>query len=496
MAKNLRKSQPVEQHVTPQKKSLFERLFGMPISSVNWNKEILAGITALFGTAFVLFAWSAVFKDQFPGPVENIFIIGTIVAMILSNLAQSFWARLPYILVPSIGTLMFMLPMFRLGSNSFAILSVVILLEGIIFLTMSFLPYTKKIISSIPQHVKHSIVLSVGILLIFMGIGISGIFDSASVVGGQMTAEKIKPLFVTGMPSISVKFLLDARTAVMAIGLVVVAYFAWTKNKYTFMLTFIITALVGLLFVSAHQTGFEYQSVTPVIFRDYAQSGFFLPFDSWKPFSIDLVGTFGAISSGLMFFIASFALLLAKDTISTSANLIALGRQSGDMGENDESHHRADKAMQVVGFNRILAGLFGGVPSDIAPESVIAVEADGKTSITPFIFAIGGVVLLVAFNFFKMIPAIAVAPVLVMIGAGMLRGIGKIHWKDPIESIPAIVMMVVAAVTLNVFIAVTLGLAIGMLIRIAIWKFDDAPAGYWILGLLSLGATILFFALN
>ncbi|NTU61039.1 MAG: hypothetical protein HGA95_01725 [Caldiserica bacterium] len=499
MAKNLRKNVSPAAHETMASKSMFEKLFGMPASAVNWGKEILAGLTGLLGTAFILFAWSKTLGTQFEpnsGSFTHVLIIGTLLAMILSNLAQSFWAKLPYIVAPSIGTLMLIIPLLDIGTN-FNVLMALFLLEGIIFLTMSFLPYAKKIIVSIPQSVKHSIVLTVGVLLIFMGLSFTGLFSEPSAVG-NLTVAKYKSLAtLNGLPGLSVKWLLDVRTLVMVLGLIVVGYFSWTKNKATLLITILMTAIFGLLFVSGQQAGTEYTRVTPIIFVDYGKAGdFMLPFSSWtstyllKPNFADL---FGKIGSAFSFILSAFLIMLAKDTLGTASSLIALGKQSGDMTENDENHHRAEKAMQVVGFNRIVSGLVGGVPADIAPEASIAIEADGRTSVTPFIYAIGCVVLLFGFNFFAMIPAIAVAPVLIVIGAGMLRGIGKIHWKDPIEAIPAAVMMFVAAITFNLFIAVTLGMAINMIIRVAIWKFDDTPAGFWLLGSLSLASLIFFY---
>lgn len=500
MAKNLRKTaSPVPQTVTS--KSLFEKLFGMPASAVNWSREILAGLTGLLGTAFILFAWSKTLGTQFEsnsGGFTHVLMIGTLLAMILSNLAQSFWAKLPYIVTPSIGTLMLMIPILGIGVN-FNVLMALFLLEGIIFLTMSFLPYTKKIIAAIPQPVKHGIVLTVGLMLVFMGLSFTGLFSEPSAVG-NLTAAKFKSIAsINGLPGLSIKWLLDARTLVMIFGLVVVGYFSWTKNKATFLITILMTAAFGLLFVSGQQKeGLEYHRVTPIIFVDYANSGsFMVPFSSWtstyllKPNFADL---FGKIGSAFGMILSTFLVMLAKDTLGTASSLVALGKQSGDMTENDENHHRSEKAMKVVGFNRIIAGLTGGVPADITPESSIAVEADGRTSVTPFIYAIGCVVLLFGFNFFAMIPAIAVAPILVVTGAGMLRGIGKIHWRDPLEAIPTAVMMFVAAMTFNLFIAVTLGIAINMIIRVVIWKFDDTPGGFWLLGSLSLASLIFFFA--
>jgi AGZA family xanthine/uracil permease-like MFS transporter len=221
-----------------------------------------------------------------------------------------------------------------------------------------------------------------------------------------------------------------------------------------------------------------------------------LPFATWakvyflKPSFTDL---FAKIGSSFSFIFSAFIIMLAKDTLGSASSLIALGKQSGDMTENDTNHHRADKALQVVGINRIVSGLVAGMPADIAPESSIAIEAEGKTSITPFIYAIGCVVLLFAFNFFIMIPAIAVAPALVVIGASMLKNIGKIHWRDPLEAIPTAVMIFIAAITFNLFLAVTLGIAINLIIRVAIWKFDDTPGGFWVLGSLSLTSVIFFF---
>lgn len=498
MAKNLKKEAAPVIHDTRASKSMFERLFGMPMSAVNWSKEILAGLTGLLGTAFILVAWSKTLGTQFEPNTgfTHVLVIGTLLSMIVSNLAQSFWAKLPYVITPSIGTLMIIMPFLSIGTN-FNVMMALILLEGIIFLTMSFLPYTKNLIASIPQSVKHSIVLTVGVLLIFMGLGFTGLFSEPSAVG-ELTVSKFKSIAtLNGMPGLSLKWLLDARTLVMVFGLLVVGYFSWTKNKATLLITILMTAAFGLMFTSAQQQGTEYARVTPIIFSDFANNGdFFLPYSTWtsvyllKPGFADLIGKIG---SSFSFIFSAFLVLLAKDTLGTASSLVALGKHSGDMTENDTNHHRAEKAMQVVGLNRIISGLVGGMPADITPESSIAVEAEGKTSVTPFIYAIGCAILLVVFKFFIMIPAIAVAPALIVIGAAMLRSIGKIHWRDPLESIPTAVMMFVAAITFNLFFAVTLGIAINLIIRVAIWKFDDTTGGFWLLGSLSLASVVYFF---
>lgn len=498
MAKNLKKTQATAKtHEDVGTKSFFEKLFGMPANAVDWKREIIAGLSGLIGTAFVLFAFQRVLGAQygFTNGVENILIVGTLIAMILSNLAQSIWARLPYIVTPSLGTLVILMPALSIGS--FNVFMTIMLLEGIIFLTLSYLPFAKKLIASIPSSIKNAIVVSIGLVLIFMALSMSGIFGDHAVLGGNLNVEKLKALtFTNGIPSLSVRWLLDARTIVMVFGLILVGYFSYTKNKYTILITILLTAAAGVVFTSFHQTGTELSRITPIALLEFpADHSIFLPFGNWSnvlfakteflPFLTDLGTKF-------MAFLSTFLILLAKDTIGTSASLIALGRQSGQMGENDETLHNSHKAMQVIGFNRIVSGLVGGMPADIGPESSIAVEADGRTSITPLIYAAGCALLLIGYNFFVMIPAIAVAPVLVMIGAGMLRNIGKIHWKDALEVIPAVTMMVIAALTFNIFLAVTLGVAMFMILRIAVWKFDDAQGGFWIIGLASLACAILY----
>ena len=186
-------------------------------------------------------------------------------------------------------------------------------------------------------------------------------------------------------------------------------------------------------------------------------------------------------------------MVLVKDLFATSGISFGLARIEGRINDQDENFEHSERILQVTAGSKIVSSALGGMPVELVPESAIPVHAGGKTVLTPLFYAAGCVLLIFFLPFFRMIPGIAIAPVLIYTGITFIKNISDINWKSVIDAIPAIVVIFISLITANLAFGLMWGILIHLALRVAIWRFDDTPPGAWVLGVLAAAAFILFY---
>ena len=87
-------------------------------------------------------------------------------------------------------------------------------------------------------------------------------------------------------------------------------------------------------------------------------------------------------------------------------------------------------------------------------------------------------------------PALATAPVLVVVGAMMLRGVQDVDWTDIAESIPAFLTLAVMPFTFSIAHGIAAGLVSWALLRVATGRLREVG---WLRGGLVV-AIVAFYA--
>jgi AGZA family xanthine/uracil permease-like MFS transporter len=173
----------------------------------------------------------------------------------------------------------------------------------------------------------------------------------------------------------------------------------------------------------------------------------------------------GALKLGLFPVIFIFFFLDLFDSIGS---LIGIAQQGGFMRNGQLP--RAREALLTDAIGTTLAGVLGNSPVVSYIESAAGVAEGAKTGLANMFT--GGLLLLGLF-FAPLAQMIGegyksesglmlyptVAPALVIVGAFMMRGIGRIEWNDPQEYIPAFITIVLIPFTFSI----TDGIAFGFI---------------------------------
>lgn len=154
------------------KTHFFDRYFELSSFGTNIKTEVLAGISTYLSLAYIFIVNPAILSQA--GMDVSAVLFATVFASGLSTLLMGLWARLPFALAPG------------LEMNGFFAFVVVGTLGlswqqalGVVFwsgvLCILAVPARQRIIDAIPNALKMSIAVSVGVFVVATGLRLAGI---------------------------------------------------------------------------------------------------------------------------------------------------------------------------------------------------------------------------------------------------------------------------------------------------------------------------------
>jgi AGZA family xanthine/uracil permease-like MFS transporter len=126
-----------------------------------------------------------------------------------------------------------------------------------------------------------------------------------------------------------------------------------------------------------------------------------------------------------------------------------------------------------------LAGLAGSSPGTAYIESAVGIEAGGRTGLTAVVAGLLFLPFLFLAPLLSIIPSIATAPALVLVGVFMVQPVIKIKWANLDEAIPAFIAMVLIPFTYSITQGIIWGFLSWTIIKLASGKKTDiSPTMY------------------
>jgi len=207
-------------------------------------------------------------------------------------------------------------------------------------------------------------------------------------------------------------------------------------------------------------------------------NGFYAAPDfSWF-FKLDLVN-----SLKYSFFPIIFAMMFVDmfDSITTFVGVA----EAANLNDEDGNPRNLKKSLIVDAFATLLAGVFGSSAGTAYIESATGVYEGGRTGLTAVITGL----LFLPFMFFsplaELVPTIATAPVLVLVGVFMAGPLNKIKWLNIEEAIPAFLTIVLIPLTYSLTQGLVYGLFAFTLIKVINGKNREIPFSLWLIDLFS-----------
>lgn len=403
--------------------------------------EVRAGLTTFLTMAYIIFVNPSILSSAID--VEGAFpqlLTVTCLAAAIGTLAMSLWANLPFALAPGLGLNAYFAftVVGQLGYSWETALGAVFL-SGILFVFVAVTGLRQWILEAIPLYLKHAITAGIGAFLAIIGF-----------VGAGFTQASEEPVITRGDWT-------QPGLWLAVVGVVAAAALLARRIKGALVIAIALVTVLAIVTRVAVYPGAEGEMVAFAGFTD-GLVGF-----TWPSDLIGAMDIGAALGSGVISVVFTF---LFVDFFDTAGTLIGLTDRAGMM--DDEGNIEAPMAAFAADGIATTAGAVLGTSSTTTYiESASGIEEGGKTGLTSLVVAGLFLLAMVFAPLASVIPEVATAPVLIVIGAMMMTAATKVDWGDYTQSVPAFLAIVGMPFTYSITDGISLGIIAHALIMAA-----------------------------
>ncbi len=427
-----------------QKSSFFEKQFKLTQNNTTVKTEVLAGVTTFMTMAYILSVNPITLEAA--GMDFGAVFTATAISSVVGILVMAFAANLPFALAPGMGLNAFFAyyVVLTLG-YSWQMALTAVLIEGIIFLILTFLNVREAIINSIPMTLKKSVSVGIGLFIALIGLANAKVIVAGSGVLLQLGNIK------SGDPLLAL------------IGLAITGALLAKKIKGALFMGILITTVIGFP-MGITKIPEAIVSLPPSLSPTFAQ------FDFSNLFTLDM-----------LVIVFTFLFVDLFDTVGT---LVGVATKA-NMLEKDGKVPRAKQALFADAIATTVGAILGTSTVTTYVESAAGVAEGGRTGLTSLTTGVLFIIALLFSPIFIMIPSSATAPALVLVGLFMLSPVKDIPLDDYTESIPAFLAIIMMPLTYSISEGIVFGILSYVVLKLLTGKAKD-------ISLLMYVVTVLF----
>jgi len=428
---------------------MLERFFKLKENNTTVRTELLAGVTTFMTMAYIL----AVNPDILgaTGMDKGGVFTATVISSVIATLVMALWAKLPYALAPGMGLNAFFAYTVVLGmGHSWQFALTAVFLEGLIFMLLTAGNIREMIVNSIPLNLKHAISVGIGLFIAFMGLRNAGI-----VVSNEATFLALGDIASLGE---------NPGPAIALVTLLLTGALLAIKVRGALLIGIVAGALLGIPAGLTHLPGsasWAPPSLAPV----------FLKFEWTQIFTIDM-----------LLVVFTFLFVDMFDTVGT---LVGVSSKANMLDEKGRVP-RVKQAFFADAIGTTLGAVMGTSTVTTYVESASGVNEGGRTGLTALTVALLFFAALFLAPLFLMIPGVATAPALIIVGAMMMTPVKKIAMEDFTESIPAFLTMIMMPMSFSISEGIMFGVVSYVLLKLITGRFREVSVTTWVLAALFL----------
>jgi AGZA family xanthine/uracil permease-like MFS transporter len=410
-----------------------DRRFELSARGTTVRTELLAGATTFLTMAYIIFVQPTVLGAA--GMDQGAVLAATCIASALATLLMAWLANYPIGVAPAMGhNFFFAFTVVVAGGTPWQTALGAVAVAGVIFILTAGVGLRERLMTAVPESIKHAIAAGIGLLIALIGLQWSGIIVDA-------------PGTLVGLGDLS------SPPTMLATGTLALMALLWARGvRGALLIGMLASTGVALAMGLTRYEGLV--AAPPSLAPTFKQ--------------LDVVG---ALSPDLLGVTLVFFLLAHFDSVGT---LIGLASRIGLV--RNGTMPRAREALLADAVGTVAGATLGTSTVTAYIESSTGVAAGGRTGLTAV--AIAALFLLALFvqPLVKMIGGgvamgegvtlyPTVAPALILVGVMMMQSVREIRWDDATEAIPAFLTMAVMPLS----VSITDGIAFG-LIAIALLK--------------------------
>ncbi len=414
-----------------------------------YKREIIAGVTTFITMAYIIVVNPAILEAA--GIPKGPSMVATILTAFIGTMLMGVYARRPFAIAPYMGENAFIaFTVVKILGYTWQTALAAIFVAGVLFTLLTVLRIRSWLATAIPEVLKYSFAVGIGLFLTFIGLNETGIVtlgaSGAPVTLGNLSAPPVL-LAIAGFVLIGI--LIYKRIT----GSILIGILSITFVSFLFKQTAVPDQWISLP-----------PDIRPILFK------------------IDFSGAFTWGFLGVML------IVFVMDCVDSLGTLIRVSARDNLL----DSHGNLpdiEKPMLADALATVAGALLGTTTAGAFIESAAGVESGGRTGFTAVVTAVLFLGALFFAPFLTMIPAHAYGPALIIIGMLMFSPITKINFDDYSEVIPAFTTIVLMSFTFNIGIGMTAGFILYPLFQVIKGNARQVHTGMWILAILS----VLFY---
>lgn len=428
-----------------------EKFFKIKEKGSTVSREIVGGITTFLAMSYIL-AVNPGMLGSIAGMNFGGVFTATAVSAAVATLIMAFLANMPVALASGMGLNAFFTYTVcgQMGCSPWFALTAV-LLEGVLFILLSFFGVREAIINSIPGTMKKAVAVGIGLFIALIGLNNAGIVTSANGT-------------IIGFNAIDLS---HATALVAIIGLIITVVLYILKVPGAILIGIAATTVIGIPFgVTTVPDNFKPVSVpsAPFLFKF-----------EWA----------GVLS--LKFFGVFFTFLFT-DIFDTIGTLMGVAEQ-GNLVDEKGNIPNVKGALLADAVGTVAGACLGTSTVTSFVESSSGVAAGARTGLASVVTAFFFLLALFFTPLFALVPSCATAPALIFVGFLMMQSVSKINFADITDGIPAFITIMVMPFGYSISKGIAFGMIAYVIAKIAGKKTKEIPVVTWIL------AVVFIFAL-
>lgn len=434
---------------------MLEKQFHLKEHGTTVHTEIIGGITTFLSMAYILAVNPSILGAVMdPGGV----FAATALASGVATLVMALYANYPIALSAGLGVNAYFAYTVCLGElggaeGAFRIALTAVLVEGIIFIIMSFFKIREQIVNSIPENLKFGITCGIGLFITFIGFVNAGIVinDDATLVGlGSLkTAEVVLAL----------------------IGFLIIITLIHYNVTGAVLIGIILTWILGMI---AQSIGW-YQGVS--VFPDFS-GGFVANLSGLQntAFKFD----FAWAIKNLPQFVAIVFAFLYVDLFDTVGTVVGVADKAGLLDE-DGNIPRVGRIFFSDAIGTVTGACLGTSTITSFVESSAGVGAGAKTGLASVVTGLLFLVSILLSPVFLAVPSFATAPALIYVGMLMISSAKKINYDgDLADTVGAFLALAMMPLTYSIATGIMFSVMSWVLLKVFTGKAKDISPVMWV----------------
>ncbi len=327
----------------------------------------------------------------------------------------------------------------------------VIVLEGLLVTLLVVVGLREAIMSAVPLSLKRAIGVGIGLFILFIGFANGGL-----VVAGAGTL-------------VTIHFPSEPKDFVFIAGLVITVVLYVMKIRAALVISILATTVIALATGVATVPGGL--TATP----DFSTLGRF-----------DVTGVWDL---GLVVALLIIFAIFLTDFFDTMGTVTGVAAEAG-LARPDGSVPDVGRVLIVDSLAAVAGGVAGTSSNTTYIESAAGVAEGGRTGFTSVVTGVLFLLAIFLAPIAGIVPGVATAPALVLVGYLMFTLIKDIPVGDIEEGLPALLTMILMPLTYDITVGIGAGFISWVLIRVIRGKLSEIHPLMWIVSI----AFIVFFA--